>query len=48
MRMAYVAGMGMKGGRKFEGHDVDVDVVGRKRKDDEGCVFVIDEGGRVA
>jgi hypothetical protein len=47
-RTAYVARMGFKGGGKFEGHCVDVLVVGRKSKEDKGCVFVIDEGDRVA
>ena len=37
--------MGFKGGGKFEGHGVDVEEIGRKEKEDEGCVFVIDEGG---
>lgn len=44
-RTAYVARMGFKGDGKFEGHGVDVEVVGRKSREDEGCVFVIDEGG---
>lgn len=37
-RTAYVARMGLKGGGKFEGHGVDVEVIGRKDKEDEGCV----------
>jgi hypothetical protein len=39
--------MSLKGGGKFEGHSVDVLVVGSKSKEDEGRVFVIDEGDRV-
>jgi hypothetical protein len=31
--------MGFKGGGKFEGHGVEVEVIGRKSKEDEGvCV----------
>jgi hypothetical protein len=30
-RTAYVAGMSFKGGGKFEGHGVDVEVIGRKK-----------------
>lgn len=45
--MAYVARMGFEGGGKFEGHGVDVEVIGRKSEEDEGCVFVIDEEGLV-
>lgn len=45
--MAYVARMGFEGGGKFEGHGVDVEVIGRKSREDEGCVFVIDEEGLV-
>lgn len=40
--------MGLKDGGKFEGHGVDVEVIGRKIKGDERCVFVIYEGDRVA
>lgn len=40
--------MGLEDGGKFEGHSVDVDVIGRKIKGDERRVFVIDEGDRVA
>jgi hypothetical protein len=47
-RTAYIARMSLKGGGKFEGHSVDVLVVGSKSKEDEGRVFVIDEGDRVA
>jgi hypothetical protein len=47
-RRAYIARMSLEGGGKFEGHGVDVLVIGRKSKEDERCVFVIDEGDRVA
>jgi hypothetical protein len=37
-RRAYIAGMGFEGGGKFEGHGVDVEVIGRKSFGDERCV----------